>query len=149
MNESPIDTAFPATTEVVLVRPAADALTVRQLAGFVGISAESAGTHGIAMGLAVIPPGAVAEPHVHPNHETVIYLLSGRVELRWGDGLTRTTMCEAGDFVLTPAGMPHQPRNLSTTEPVYGVFARTDPREYEASVPYVARNAARGMRGNR
>ena len=136
MNETPLETAAPPTTEVVLVRPHATALRSLRLAEFVGISAESAGTRGIAMGLVVIPPGAVAEPHIHPDHETVIYLLEGRVDLRWGDGLAQQTICQAGEFVLTPAGVPHQPRNMSVTEPVYGVFARTDPREYEDAVPY-------------
>jgi uncharacterized RmlC-like cupin family protein len=88
------------------------------------------------MGLAILPPGAVAEPHVHQHHETVIYLMAGRVELRSGEGLARRTICEAGDFIFTPAGMPHQPRNMSDTEPAVVIFARTNPNEREDSSPY-------------
>ncbi len=88
------------------------------------------------MCLAIIPPGAIAPPHVHPNHETAIYLLRGRVEIRYGEGLQQCQICEAGDFIFTPAGVSHQPRNLSLTEPVYVLAARNDPATQEHSVPY-------------
>ena len=45
-------------------------------------------------------------------------------------------MTEAGDFVFIPAGVPHQPRNLSDTEPATAVVARNDAREGERVVPY-------------
>lgn len=120
----------------IIVRPDAEILTRDRTPNFVGISSKTTGAKGLSMCLAIIPPGAVAEPHVHPTHETAIYLLKGRVELRYGQQLEHCQICEAGDFIFTPPGMPHQPRNLSATEPVYALAARNDPDEQEQTVPY-------------
>ncbi|MDZ8185001.1 MAG: cupin domain-containing protein [Nostoc sp. ChiSLP02] len=124
------------STEITVVRPDAQILTQQHLPYFVGLSAKTAGAKGISMNLTIIPPGAIAEPHVHPEHETAIYLLKGRVEVRYGKGLQQSQVCEAGDFVFTPPGVPHQPRNLSTTEPVYVLTARNDADEQEKIVFY-------------
>lgn len=123
-------------TELIIVRPDAATLTRQHLPHFIGISASTTGAKGIAMYLTIIPPGGIAEPHIHPEHETAIYLLKGRVELRYGQGLKQSQVCEAGDFIFTPPGVPHQPQNLSATEPVYVLAARNDPDEQEKVVPY-------------
>jgi uncharacterized RmlC-like cupin family protein len=123
-------------TEIIVVRPSAETLTDQRSPHFVGISANTAGAKGISMNLVVIPPGGVGEPHFHPTHETIVYLLKGNVEVRYGQGLQECHVCEAGDFVFTPPGVPHQPRNLSATEPVYVLAARNDPNEHEEAVPY-------------
>ncbi|MGV0025351.1 cupin domain-containing protein [Phormidesmis priestleyi] len=122
--------------EIIIVRPDAQTLTHPRLPNFVGISATTAGAKGISMNLVIVPPGGTAEPHFHPDHETAIYLLKGRVEVRYGQGLKQCRVCEAGDFVFTPPGVPHQPRNLSATEPVYVLVARNDPNEQEQAVLY-------------
>lgn len=123
-------------TEVVIVRPDASTLTRQQLPHFIGISASTTGAKGISMHLLIIPPGGIAEPHFHPEHETAIYLLKGRVEVCYGQGLKQCRVCETGDFVFTPPGVPHQPRNLSATEPVYVLAARNDPDEQEKVMSY-------------
>jgi uncharacterized RmlC-like cupin family protein len=125
-----------APAEIIVVRPDAETLTYQRSPHFVGISANTAGAKGLSMNLVIIPPGGVGEPHFHPKHETIVYLLKGRVEVRYGGGLQHCQVCEAGDFVFTPPGVPHQPRNLSTTEPVYVLGARNDPSEQEEAVPY-------------
>jgi uncharacterized RmlC-like cupin family protein len=102
----------------------------------VGISAEVCGSTGLSMSYIVVPPGAVADAHYHDGYETAIYQLSGRVETRYGPGLAETVVTEPGDFVFIPAGVPHQPRNLSDTEPATAVVARNDAREGERVVPY-------------
>ena len=101
-----------------------------------GISAEVCGSTGLSMSYIVVPPGAVADAHYHDGYETAIYQLSGRVETRYGPGLADTVVTEAGDFVFIPAGVPHQPRNLSDTEPAAAIVARNDAREGERVVPY-------------
>ncbi|MBD1846252.1 cupin domain-containing protein [Cyanobacteria bacterium FACHB-63] len=121
------------STELIIIRPNAE--TVTRGSNFVGISSKTTGAKELAMSLAIMPPGAVAKPHSHP-HETAIYLLKGRVELRYGPHLEHCQVCEAGDFIFTPPGVPHQPRNLSATEPVYVLAARNDSDEQEQSVPY-------------
>jgi uncharacterized RmlC-like cupin family protein len=124
------------STDLIVVRPDPHMLTEQRSAHFVGLSANTAGAKGISMELAIMPPGAIAKPHFHPEHETALYLLKGRVEVYYGEGLKQRQVCEAGDFVFTPPGVPHQPRNLSDTEPVYIVMARNDPEEQEKTVPY-------------
>ncbi|BAZ40734.1 cupin 2 conserved barrel domain protein [Calothrix sp. NIES-4101] len=123
-------------TELIIVRPDTDTLLRQNLPHFVGISANTTGARGIAMYLTIIPPGGIAKPHLHPEHETGIYLLKGQVEIRYGQELKQCQFCEAGDFIFTPPGVPHQPRNLSATEPVYLLAARNDSDEEEKIVPY-------------
>ena len=63
-------------------------------------------------------------------------MLEGRVETRYGDGLTETIVSEAGDFLFIPPDVPHQARNLSDTLPARAIVARNDPNEQENVVPY-------------
>jgi uncharacterized RmlC-like cupin family protein len=122
--------------EIVTVRPTGTTMTRQQLPNFVGISATTAGSRHLSMNLVVIPPGGAAQPHVHRGYETAIYLLSGRVETRYGPGLRNSVIHEAGDFIFIPADVPHQPVNLSATEPAHALVARNDPNEQESVVVY-------------
>jgi len=122
--------------EVITVRPAREVMTRQGLPNFVGISAASAGSTGISMNVIVIPPGGAAEPHFHKGYETAIYLLKGRVQTRYGEGLKKSMVNETGDFIFIPADVPHQPVNLSLTEPAYALVARNDPNEQESVVRY-------------
>ncbi len=122
--------------EIITIRPESTTMTKQQLPNLVGISAATAGSRHLSMNLVIIPPGGAAQPHVHQGYETAIYLLSGRVETRYGAGLRRSTIHEAGDFIFIPADVPHQPVNLSATEPAHALVARNDPNEQESVVPY-------------
>jgi uncharacterized RmlC-like cupin family protein len=122
--------------EIVTVRPQKTTMTKQQLPNFVGISGASAGARHLSMNLVVIPPGGAAQPHVHRGYETAIYLLQGRVETRYGPGLRNSVIHEAGDFIFIPADVPHQPVNLSDTEPAHALVARNDPNEQESVVAY-------------
>jgi uncharacterized RmlC-like cupin family protein len=124
--------------EVITVRPEAETLTRQRLPYFVGISEATAGATGISMNLVIIPPGGSAEPHFHRNYETAIYLVKGRVETRYGKGLKQSVINEPGDFIFIPPGVPHQPFNLSETEPAHAIVARNDPNEQENVVLYDA-----------
>ncbi len=122
--------------EIVTIRPTATTMTRQHLPNFVGISGVTAGARHLSMNLVVIPPGGAAQPHVHQGYETAIYLVSGRVETRYGPGLRNSVINEAGDFIFIPADVPHQPVNLSATEPAQAVVARNDPNEQESVVVY-------------
>ena len=124
------------TPTVVGIRPQREVLTRQRLPYFTGISAETAGSRGLSMHLVVIPPGGSAAPHRHRDYETGIYVLEGRVETRYGEGLTETIVSVAGDFLFIPPDVPHQARNLSDTEPARAIVARNDPNEQENVVPY-------------
>jgi uncharacterized RmlC-like cupin family protein len=101
---------------------------------FAGLSAESVGAKAICMHLLAIPPGGRANAHLHENHETAIYMLSGTAEMWYGEGLSQYLTVSAGDFLYIPAGVPHLPANPSASEPAVAVLARTDPNEQESVV---------------
>ncbi len=124
------------TAEIVTIRPATTTMTRQQLPNFVGVSGATTGSQHLSMNMVIIPPGGAAQPHVHQGYETAIYLLSGRVETRYGRGLRNSVINEAGDFIFIPADVPHQPVNLSTTEPARALVARNDPNEQESVVVY-------------
>jgi len=127
----------PVPLSVRAVRPDREVLTRQRLPYFVGVSGASAGARGLSMHLVVIPPGARAEPHAHRGHETAIYVLEGRVETRYGEGLAQSVVSEAGDFLFIPPGVPHEAINLSATAPARAVVARNDPAEQDNVVPYL------------
>jgi uncharacterized RmlC-like cupin family protein len=98
-----------------------------------GISAESVGARSICMMLLTIEPGQRARAHLHENHETAIYVLTGESVTWYGPRLERRVTVGAGDMFYIPAGMPHLPANLSD-KPCVAVIARTDPNEQESVV---------------
>jgi quercetin dioxygenase-like cupin family protein len=53
---------------------------------------------------AVFPSGTFVPPHIHPNQDEFVYVLSGRYDL-WLDGKDFTA--KAGDLVRMPKGLPH------------------------------------------
>ncbi len=136
MNERRAHKQSGAEKEVVTVRSGANDRLPQGLPFIPGISRRSAGSSGICMYKVVIPPGAAAEPHSHVNFETAIYVLKGKVETRYGEGLERSVINEAGDFVFIPPDLPHQPVNLSDTETAEAIVARNDASESETVVPY-------------
>lgn len=122
--------------DIITVRPTVTMDTLQRLPNYVGISETSAGATGISMNMVVIPAGAKAEPHFHRGYETAIYLLKGRVETRYGENLAKSVINEAGDFIFIPAGVPHQPINLSATEAAIAIVARNDANEQESVQVY-------------
>lgn len=122
--------------DIITVRPTVTTDTLQRLPNYVGISETSAGATGISMNMVVIPAGAKAEPHFHRGYETAIYLLKGRVETRYGENLAKSVINEAGDFIFIPAGVPHQPINLSATEAAIAIVARNDANEQESVQVY-------------
>ena len=103
------------------------------LAYFAGVSAETVGAERLCMHLGTVPPHTAAEPHLHEDHESAIYVLSGRAGMDYGERLQHRVWCEAGDFVYIGRGVPHRPFN-DADEPVRYVLARTDPNEQESVV---------------
>jgi uncharacterized RmlC-like cupin family protein len=117
-----------------LIRPGATYEGKQGLDYFAGVSAQSVGSRALCMHLLTIPPGGRAKAHLHANHETAIYLLSGEAEVLYGEGLRERLVQRAGEFLYIPAGVPHLPINRSRTEPCTAVLARTDPNEQESVV---------------
>jgi uncharacterized RmlC-like cupin family protein len=102
----------------------------------VGLSAKNVGASKLSMNVATIPPGGVAYAHVHVDFELMLYILQGRVRHEYGPGLRHSVENEAGDFIYIEPGVPHEVFNLSESEPVVAVVARSDASEWENIVPY-------------
>jgi uncharacterized RmlC-like cupin family protein len=128
--------------DIVTVRGVDQTGSKQELPIFPGISDKTAGATGLSLLKVVIPPGATAKAHVHKGYESAVYLIQGRVETRFGDGLKKSVVNEAGDFIFIPADVPHQPRNLSETEPAIAIVARNAPDEQEHVIPYPPDGAA-------
>lgn len=101
-----------------------------------GISGKNVGARELSMNVATIPPGGVARAHIHVDFEVMLYILEGRVRHEYGPHLSKKVDNEAGDFIFIEPGVPHEVFNLSDTEPVVAVVARSDPQEWENIVPY-------------
>lgn len=106
-----------------------------------GMSGRNVGAKELSMNVATIPPGGVAGAHIHVGFEVMLYILEGRVRHEYGDGLTERVDHEAGDFIFIAPGVPHEVFNLSQTDPVVAVVARSSADEWDKIVPY-ARPAA-------
>ena len=101
-----------------------------------GLSAKNVGSSKLSMNLATIPPGGVALAHVHIDFEVMLYILEGRVRHEYGDGLEKSVDNGPGDLLYIEPGVPHEVFNLSDSEPVRAVVARSDASEWENIVSY-------------
>jgi uncharacterized RmlC-like cupin family protein len=105
----------------------------------IGLSSHNVGSTALSMNVATIPPGGVARAHIHVGFEVMLYILQGRVRHEYGDNLREAVDNEAGDFIYIEPGVPHEVFNLSDTEPVVAVVARSDASEWENIVIYERR----------
>lgn len=63
--------------------------------------------------------------HHHGELESVIYVVSGRARMRWGDRLEFSAEAGPGDFIYVPPFVPHQEINASRDEPLSCVVVRS------------------------
>ena len=101
-----------------------------------GLSARNVGAQHLSMNVATIPPGGVAYAHIHVGFEVMLYILEGRVRHEYGPRLEHVLENEAGDFIFIAPGVPHEVFNLSDSEPVVAIVARSDASEWENIVPF-------------
>src|SRR5580765_5621797 len=101
-----------------------------------GMSGKNVGATELSMNVATIPPGGVAFAHIHVGFEVMLYILEGRVRHEYGDGLKESVENGPGDFIFIEPGVPHEVFNLSDTDPVVAVVARSDASEWSNIVPY-------------
>ena len=101
-----------------------------------GLSANNVPAERLSMNVATIPPGGVAGAHIHVDFEVMLYIVQGRVRHEYGDRCVHTVENGAGDFIYIEPGVPHEVFNVSDTEPVVAVVARSDAREWQHIIPY-------------
>ena len=104
-----------------------------------GLSAKNTRARELSMNVATIPPGGVAYAHVHVDFEVMLYILEGAVRHEYGPALEHKVDNAAGDFIFIEPGVPHEVCNLSATEPVVAVVARSDASEWEHIVDHPSR----------
>jgi uncharacterized RmlC-like cupin family protein len=112
----------------------------------------------LSAGWVVMPPGHMAAPHVHHEHDLVAKMVAGWAEtLIWhpAGGEILAVQHGPGDMILIPAGWAHVAVNLSRTRPAVAAESRTDPAfnadvellpDVEPAVHALARRHQRGWR---
>jgi uncharacterized RmlC-like cupin family protein len=89
------------------------------------ITHARAGAEKLWAGTVVIHPRAKTGAHHHGPVESVIYVVSGRARMRWGERLEFMAEAGPGDFIYVPPYVPHQEINASDTEPLSCVLCRS------------------------
>jgi uncharacterized RmlC-like cupin family protein len=89
------------------------------------ITSARAGAERLWAGTVVIEPGARTGAHHHGPVESVIYVVSGRARMRWGERLEFVAEAGPGDFIFVPPFVPHQEINARAGEPLSCVLVRS------------------------
>ena len=84
------------------------------------------GAQKIWAGTVHIHPNAKTGAHHHGELESVIYVVSGKARMRWGERLEFTAEAGPGDFIYVPPFVPHQEINANPNEPLECVVVRSD-----------------------
>jgi uncharacterized RmlC-like cupin family protein len=107
------------------------------------ITNASAGAETLWAGTVVIEPQAQTGAHHHGPLESVIYVVSGRARMRWGDQLEFVADAGPGDFIFVPPYVPHQEINASAAVPLACVVVRSgqEPVVVNLDIPIVEQPA--------
>jgi uncharacterized RmlC-like cupin family protein len=90
------------------------------------INRTRAGANKLWAGTANIHPNAKTAPHHHGELESIIYIVSGKARMRWGEKLEFFADAGPGDFIYVPPFVPHQEINADPNEPLLCVVVRSD-----------------------
>jgi uncharacterized RmlC-like cupin family protein len=119
-----------------VVKPGPDREVPRGVVGGAEISQATAGARNIYMAVFRVPASAQSRPHYHEGCESAVYMLSGSMQVKWGDRLENELTLEPGDLVYVPPRETHVLENGSPTEPAEYVVARDSPHEDAVIVPW-------------
>jgi uncharacterized RmlC-like cupin family protein len=89
------------------------------------ISAARGGAEKLWAGTVVIHPDAKTGAHHHGELESIIYVVSGRARMRWGERLEFTAEAGPGDFIYVPPYVPHQEINAQADASLSCVVVRS------------------------
>src|SRR6516164_7818876 len=106
------------------------------------ITYARAGAEKLWAGTVVVNPKAKTGAHHHGPVESVIYVVSGRARMRWGDRLEFVAEAGPGDFIYVPPFVPHQEINASDDQPLSCVLVRSgqEPVVVNLDLPNVESN---------
>lgn len=74
---------------------------------------QAIASDGMWAGVALTEPGMISGWHHHGDHETTIYVASGRLRMESGPGGSQVIEAAPGDFVYVPPGAVHREGNPS------------------------------------
>ena len=89
------------------------------------ITSARTGASKLWAGTFTVEPNAKTGAHHHGALESVIYVVSGRARMRWGEQLEFLAEAGPGDFIYIPPCVPHQEINASKDEALSCVVARS------------------------
>ncbi len=89
------------------------------------ITHAQAGAQKLWAGAVTIHANAKTGAHHHGELESVVYVVSGRARMRWGERLEFTAEAGPGDFIFVPPFVPHQEINANRDEPLGCVVVRS------------------------
>jgi uncharacterized RmlC-like cupin family protein len=89
------------------------------------VTRDRAGSEKLWAGTVTIHPGAKTGAHHHGELESVIYVIRGRAQMRWGEHLEFTAEAGPGGFIFVPPFVPHQEINALHDEPLECVVTRS------------------------
>lgn len=121
-------TEFPCGTVPVVTKQGSEFQATAQSGGAVrvsGVSPQHTPATKIWYGKVSNEPGYRSLPHHHGEAETGGYVLTGHGRIYFGDNYSDYVDMYAGDFVFVPPHMPHVEANMSTTDELVWLTART------------------------
>ena len=103
------------------------------------ITNATAGAEKLWAGTVEIHPNAKTGAHHHGALESIIYIVSGKARMRWGERLEFVAEAGPGDFIFVPPYVPHQEINALQDEPLNCVLVRSgqDPVVVNLEIPVV------------
>jgi uncharacterized RmlC-like cupin family protein len=90
------------------------------------VNNATAGAEKLWAGTVEIHPNAKTGAHHHGALESIIYIVSGKARMRWGERLEYVAEAGPGDFIYVPPYVPHQEINALENEPLNCVLVRSD-----------------------
>src|SRR5437773_3930924 len=90
------------------------------------INRAMAGANKLWAGSVTIHPNAKTAPHHHGQLDSIIYIVSGKARMRWGEKLEFVAEAGPGDFIFVPPVVPHQEINANAGEALVCVVVRSD-----------------------
>ena len=100
------------------------------------VSPETTGAENIYMGHFSVPAGAQSLPHYHADCESAVYMVSGRLNVRWGEALENAVALQPGDMFYVPPRETHLLENPSEDVAAEYVVARDTADERSVEVPW-------------
>ena len=123
---------------ISLIHPADFDSSTKQTSGSLrqaAIAAATGVTSAIWAGTFLVEPLGKTGIHHHGEQDTVVYVLEGESQVRWGARGESSATARSGDFLHIPAQLIHQEINPSTTVSFRWIVIRSTPEPIVINLP--------------